>query len=211
MDISRYPHKVPHAASDSNIGGGSADILVVLIIDARVEYEQLVVAPGLQVDWDRIPGLKAALGTDGGCSIYDYQQAERTWSMISAFQGQGGQAIFTAPATPIRCGGAPQKTLFLAVETFLANGVRERSTVRFCTGGGVIFEVKVYSDALQKVVDRKQLDHHFKHRLREIRPRSRGAVFCGTTDAGLQEVVLHHDLLHVVPSMSARLSCRRAL
>lgn len=174
---------------------------VVLATGARVDYEQLVVAPGLQVDWDKIPGLKAALGQGGVCSIYDYQQAERTWSMINAFQG--GQAIFTAPATPIKCGGAPQTIMFLAEETFVNNGVRDRSTVSFCTGGGVIFGVKVYAAALQKVTDRKGLDYHFKHDLREVRPETREAVFCKTTDAGLEEVAMTYDLLHVVPPMSA--------
>ncbi|GHF63605.1 sulfide:quinone oxidoreductase [Deinococcus metalli] len=174
---------------------------VVLSSGQRVEYEQLVVAPGLRIDWEKVKGLKETLGKNGVCSIYDYQQAEKTWEMIRTFQG--GHAIFTAPATPIKCGGAPQKIMFLAEETFVQQGIKHNSQVSFYTGGGVIFGVKVYADALQKVADRKDLDYKFKHDLHEIRPESREAVFCKTTDAGLEEVVVKYDLLHVVPPMSA--------
>lgn len=167
----------------------------------EVTYEQLIVAPGLQIDWGKVKGLPEALGQGGVCSIYDYQQAERTWDMIRSFQG--GQAIFTAPATPVKCGGAPQKIMFLAEETFEQNGVRARSEVHFYTGGAVIFGVKEIAAALEKVRARKGLEYHYKHDLREIRPQTREAVFCRVTDDGMQEVVVKYDLLHVTPPMSA--------
>lgn len=181
---------------------------VTLATGDTVDYDYLVVTPGLQIDWDKVQGLKEALGRDGVCSIYDYRQAEKTWEMIRTFRG--GHAIFTAPATPIKCGGAPQKIMFLAEETFVTEGVRERSQVSFYTGGGVIFAVKVYADALQKVADRKKLDYRFKHDLKAIFPERKEAVFCKTTDAGTEDVTVSYDLLHVVPPMSAPDFIRRS-
>ena len=181
---------------------------VTLATGDTVDYDYLVVTPGLQIDWDKVQGLKEALGRDGVCSIYDYRQAEKTWEMIRTFRG--GHAIFTAPATPIKCGGAPQKIMFLAEETFVTKGVRERSQVSFYTGGGVIFAVKVYADALQKVADRKKLDYRFKHDLKAIFPERKEAVFCKTTDAGTEDVTVSYDLLHVVPPMSAPDFIRRS-
>src|SRR5690606_40047822 len=35
-----------------------------------VEYRALVVAAGIQIDWDRIPGLRESVGRDGVCSNY---------------------------------------------------------------------------------------------------------------------------------------------
>jgi sulfide:quinone oxidoreductase len=174
---------------------------LTLATGTTVDYDYLVVTPGLQIDWGKIEGLKEALGHDGVCSIYDYQQSERTWEMIRNFKG--GHAIFTAPATPIKCGGAPQKIMFLAEETFVTEGVRERSQVSFYTGGGVIFGVKVYADALQKVADRKRLDYRYKHDLKAIYPDKKQAVFSRTTAAGTEEITESYDLLHVVPPMSA--------
>lgn len=174
---------------------------VTLATGGTVDYDYLVVTPGLQIDWHKVDGLKEALGRDGVCSIYDYSEAEKTWEMIRSFKG--GHAVFTAPATPTKCSGAPQKIMFLAEETFVTEGVRERSQVSFYTGGGVIFGVKVYADALQKVADRKRLDYRYKHDLKAIRPDKKEAVFCKTTDAGIEEVTVSYDLLHVVPPMSA--------
>ena len=39
-----------------------------------------------------------------------------TWETIKQFQG--GTAIFTVPETPIKCGGAPQKVMYLADDHF---------------------------------------------------------------------------------------------
>lgn len=35
-----------------------------------LSYDYLVVCPGIQIDWDQIPGLKEALGSNGVCSNY---------------------------------------------------------------------------------------------------------------------------------------------
>ena len=44
---------------------------VVMLADGRrVSYRMLVVCPGLQLDWDRVDGLRAALGANGVCSNY---------------------------------------------------------------------------------------------------------------------------------------------
>ena len=49
-------------------------------------FGALVLAPGIQLDWDKIPGLPEALGTDGVCSNYAYEQAEKTWETLQRFQ-----------------------------------------------------------------------------------------------------------------------------
>jgi sulfide:quinone oxidoreductase len=37
---------------------------------------------------------------------------------------KGGKAVFVLPKLPIKCGGAPQKVMYLAEETFRKNGIR---------------------------------------------------------------------------------------
>src|SRR5690606_31036735 len=39
--------------------------------DTLVQYEYLVVAPGIQLNWGAVEGLKEALGRNGVCSNYD--------------------------------------------------------------------------------------------------------------------------------------------
>ena len=58
-----------------------------------VSYEYLVVAPGIQIDWDKIPGLKETLGKNGVVSNYSYNTVDSTWEAMRDFKG--GKAIFT--------------------------------------------------------------------------------------------------------------------
>lgn len=167
----------------------------------RVHFDYLVIVAGIQIDWDAIPGLTEALGQGGVCSIYDYHQAERTWEMIRGFRG--GNAIFNGAATPIKCGGAPQKIMYLAEEAFRENGVRSRAEVKFYTPGAVIFGVQEYGDALMKVIEARDIDLRLKHTLTHIEPMTRTATFERALEGGGTETFSEkYDLMHVIPHMS---------
>ena len=164
-----------------------------------VTYDYLVLAPGIQLDWYKIKGLEGNLGKDGLCSNYAYEQCEQTWQTIRSFSG--GQAIFTQSSTPIKCAGAPQKIMYLADEIFRKNSVREKTTIRFITGMPTIFSVKEYGNTLLEVIARKGIETTFRHDLVEVRPASKEAVFVNLDENS--ELVLHYDMLHITPPMSA--------
>jgi len=165
----------------------------------KVQYDYLVVAPGIQIDWDKVKGLKAAIGKEGVCSNYAYEYVDKTWECLRNFKG--GNAIFTQPNTPIKCGGAPQKIMYLADDYFRKTGVRERANVIFASAAGGIFAVQKYAKALDRVVARKGVEARFKHNLVEIRPETKEAVFQRLdTD---EQVVLPYAMIHVTPPMSA--------
>ena len=44
-------------------------------------YDYLIVAPGIQIDWDKIPGLTEGLAKAGSgvCSNYSYDTVNSTW------------------------------------------------------------------------------------------------------------------------------------
>lgn len=167
----------------------------------QVSYDYLVVCPGIQIDWNAIAGLKEALGKNGVCSNYSFEGAPYTWETIRNFKG--GNALFTYPATPIKCGGAPQKIMYLADDTFRQNGVRNQTNVMFCSAVGAIFPVPGYAEPLMQVVKRRDIQLNFKHNLKAIRADSKEAVFDVTTDDGVQEVAIPYDMIHVTPPMSA--------
>ncbi|MET0385597.1 MAG: FAD/NAD(P)-binding oxidoreductase [Polyangiales bacterium] len=164
-----------------------------------VTYDWLVVALGIQLDWAKIDGLPEALGRDGVCSNYAYESVDSTWRFLRGFRG--GNAIFTFPATPIKCAGAPQKIMYLADDLLRRSGVRERSRVIYAAAGPAIFGVKHYRGALEAIVARKQIETLFRHDLIAIRPQSRQAVFRHLDTQA--EVTLPYQLLHVVPPQSA--------
>lgn len=173
------------------------------------KYDYLLVATGLKLDWFKIKGLEGELGRNGLCSIYQYEDAERTAKMIQDFKG--GQAIFTMPPVPIKCAGAPQKIMYLADEIFRKNGVRENSAVKFAVAGKVIFGVPIFAKALTEVALRKGIHLQFSHKLVGVDAENRKATFektietnvDGKTQSSTSLVVQDYDLLHVVPPMSA--------
>ena len=165
----------------------------------KITYDWLVVTAGIQINWDKIKGLKESIGKDGVCSNYAYQYVDSTWESLRNLQG--GNAIFTQPSGAIKCGGAPQKIMYLADDYLRNAGVRDKTNVIFASPGKQIFSIEKYRLALEKVVARKGIETRFRHDLIEIRPATKEAVFKQLDTA--EEVVLHYDMLHVTPPMSS--------
>lgn len=164
-----------------------------------LKYRDLVVAPGIQLDWHKIDGLAGNVGKDGITSNYLYESTEYTWALLKAIEG--GNAVFTFPSTPIKCAGAPQKIMYLADEYFRRRGVRDKITIRWMSASAGIFGVKKYAASLSKIVERKKIETSFRRDLIAVRPKSKEAVF-RHLDHGSEETV-KYELLHVVPPQSA--------
>lgn len=162
-------------------------------------YDYLVVAAGLQLDWEGVKGLKDAVGKNGVCSNYAYQTVESTWEAIRSFKG--GTAIFTHPNSPVKCGGAPQKIMYLADDYFRKLHVRNESTIIFASAKGSIFDVPTYATTLNKVIRRKNIDTRYKHNLLEVRADAKEAVFENLDTK--EQIVWKYDMLHVTPPMKA--------
>ncbi|MGG6293345.1 FAD-dependent oxidoreductase [Leptolyngbya sp. AN02str] len=174
---------------------------VVTQAGQAIAYEYLVLCPGIQLDWHLIQGLPEALGKAGVTSNYSKDYAPYTWETIQTFRG--GNALFTQPATPIKCGGAPQKVMYMADDTFKSkSGVGVNTTVMFCTATASMFSVPEYSAALDTVVARRGITTKFKHNLKAIKADTQEAIFDVTTDSGVHEVSIHYDMIHVTPPMS---------
>ena len=175
--------------------------MVVLKDGQKITYDVLVVCAGIQIDWDKIPGLKESVGQPGSgvCSNYSYDTVDSTWANIKALKK--GTAIFTHPATPIKCGGAPIKITFLASDYWKKHGVNNQIKAKFIKGGPGIFAVKKYAESLTKVADRYGIERVWKHDLVELRPNQKEAVF-KHMETGEQHLE-KYDMIHVTPPMSS--------
>lgn len=165
----------------------------------KIGYDFLIVAAGIQLDWDKVKGLKDAIGKDGVCSNYSYDTVDSTWKFIREFKG--GNAIFTQPNTPIKCGGAPQKIAYLAEDYFRGHGTRDKATIKFITGTPTIFVSPHYAPTLLKHCEDTGIDVQYKLNLTEIRAESKEAVFTHVETG--DEVIEKYDMIHVTPPMSA--------
>lgn len=130
----------------------------------NITYDYLVIASGLAYDMSLVPGLGNALNHGVVCS--NYTDPEHTWKVIQNFKG--GTALFTQPATPIKCGGAPQKIMYLAESHWRKNGIKSKTDIVFATPGTVIFGVPEIRRTLMEVVDRKGINLRFHHKLVEL-------------------------------------------
>ncbi len=172
---------------------------VVLEGGAKIGYKFLVVAAGIQIDWDGIEGLTDTLGRNGVTSNYRFDLAPYTWRCIQQFRG--GTALFTQPPMPIKCAGAPQKILYLAADYFRKN--RIAADIRFMTPGPSMFGVPFYAKALESVMRDYQAKPCFGHKLMRVDGPSKTAYFEVTTDGTKSVQETKFDMLHVVPPQSA--------
>lgn len=162
-------------------------------------YDYLIVAAGIQIDWDRVKGLRENLGRHGICTNYAYEHVDATWACIRDFRG--GNALFSAPATAIKCGGAPQKIMYLADAYFRKSGVRDRTRVMYVSAGTTIFAVPKYKPTLERVVASRGIETRFHHNLVELCAERKEAVF-EQMDTH-ERIVIPYDMIHVTPPMSA--------
>ncbi len=173
--------------------------LVTTASGQTIGYDYLVVAAGIHIDWDAIPGLREGLGRNGIVSNYAYDQAPITWETIKGFEG--GTALFTQPKPPFKCPGAAQKILYLADDAFRRQKVRDKTEMIFCSAAPGIFPVKPVARTLNEVIARKGLDMRYQTHLVELRPDDKEAVF--EQIATSQRETIAFDMIHVTPPMSA--------
>lgn len=182
----------------------------------EIAYDVLVVAPGLVMEPSMTEGLEEAL--DKGVVCSNYTDPEHTWEVIKNFKG--GNAVFTQPTTPIKCGGAPQKIAYLAADYFRKKGIASKSNVIFATPGTVIFGVKPIRDTLMQVIHRYGM--HFKpyyapykidvkNKIIHFRSTAKNENQCVVTQDNLlgekmdgnAHIEMPFDMLHLAPPQAA--------
>ncbi len=208
--------------------------------NGEVAYDYLVVATGLQYDYEAIEGMSAELvGKHGISSVYlndpvagTAKGGPATWQWFQDMRAAAEKAspekpinvICTQPDTPIKCGGAPQKILYLSDDNLRGNGpqggadVSKNAQFSFCKKGTTLFGVPAYNKTLVEEITPMygNIDDKFDHVLRKIDPENKIATFehktktKGAWDEDLEEyemieskemVELSYDFIHIVPPM----------
>lgn len=179
--------------------------------ERKITYEYLVVAPGLKLDTSLVEGLTESL--DKGVVCSNYTDPSHTWEVIKNFKG--GTALFTQPPKPYKCGGAPQKIMYLADDHFKKSGVKKNTQVIYATSGNAIFAVPEIAETLMKVVDRKAINIKFSWELKKIESDKQIAWFQKSPEAREHNPItlevlgengmtgIKYDMLHLVPPNTA--------
>ncbi len=206
----------------------------------EVSYDQLIIATGLMLNYGAIKGLdgvitssgsdnavvKEKIGKNGLYSIYFADGAESTWDgiqeLIEKAKTHTGseklQAVFTHPNTPIKCGGAPKKIMYLVNARLEEAGVKDKVELTFYPNGSKMFGVPEYHEAILQQYKDRDFKWHYAHNLIEVDTANKIAVFDhhwkekGEYDEDLEEyemvtkhekVEVKYDFMHVTPPMKA--------
>lgn len=177
--------------------------VVTLANGGKLSYEQLVVVPGIGIHYDKIKGLPEALAEKDSpvSSIYGYDTVDKVFGTIE--KTQKGKALFTQPAGAIKCAGAPQKIMWLALDYWKRRGLYNPSNpansfinISFATALPGMFGVPKYSARLDELRKERGVEGLFTHDLVAVDGNT--ATF---SVGGKDQVQKKFDLLHVVPKM----------
>jgi len=171
---------------------------VMLADDSYLDYDRMVVCPGLKLNWDGVEGLVDSLGSNGVTSNYSYKTAPYTWELVQNLKS--GRALFTQPPMPIKCAGAPQKAMYLSSDYWYRQGLINQIDVQFYTSTPGLFGVAAYVPALMKYVEKYGADLNFQHTLTKVDGANKVATFTNSEGATVES---EFDMIHVCPPQCA--------
>jgi len=167
-----------------------------------LQYDYLVVATGLHLDFAQIDGLDAQrIGSNGLASVYPSpEKALASWQAMEKFCKTGGKALMTLPATPIKCAGAPLKMTFMLANRAEQAGTLANSQIDFHSAITSVFSVPVINQEVLDRWDNIGIPVHYQSKLVAVDIDAQRATF-EKTDGSL--VTEDYDFLHVPPPMRA--------
>lgn len=174
-------------------------------------YDFLIVAPGLVLDYDAIPGFSLDMvGTNGLGALYSGPEyAAKTWDAARKFTEEGGIALMTRPATEMKCAGAPLKHAFLIDDIASRSGGAGKFEMHYTAPQGALFGVPIVAEKVRMLFGERGIKTHMSHNLKSIDPGKKLASFektevDATTKAEVKSMVeLPYDYLHVIPPQRA--------
>ncbi len=175
-----------------------------------VEYDCLVLTPGLEMHFDAIEGItRGRLGEGNVHCIYDFQSAQACWRAIQELAVNGGRAYFTDTWTKLKCGGAPKKINMMAEDYCRREGARERVDFQFYSAGKDLFDVPMFRARLEEIYRERGLPVTMHHRIKAVDTETRRVTFEHRAPAGkdgvpspVVTVTRDYDFLHIVPPMT---------
>lgn len=202
---------------------------VLLASNQTLNYDYLIIAAGLKLDFSSIKGLENIKETytldessnisstfvnSGITTVYNTNAAEQTWfemqKLIKNAKNQDNKklkVIFTEPNTNIKCAGTPKKMLTLTHSKLLESNVRKNVDLSFYTSSKSMMDVKEYDDVLTHQFTSKDINYYYNHNLIAVDIKNKIARFEmrsideGTVSNSYSDIKF--DFLNITPSMKA--------
>jgi sulfide:quinone oxidoreductase len=165
----------------------------------EIGYQYLVLAPGLQLDFDKVPGLTETLGRNHVSSNYRFDLAPRTWDFIR--ETTRGTALFTMPPGPIKCAGAPQKIAYLAADWWRRQARLPAIRIMLVLPTAAMFSQPDWAKVLEGIAAGYGIEVRRESQLVEVIGDQQQAVILDNK-TGTKESI-DFAMLHAVPPQSA--------
>jgi len=167
----------------------------------NLDYDYLIVATGLALDWDAIEGFSLDMvGRDGISAHYaGPEYAAASWRELDRFTSEGGVGLFGRPATEMKCAGAPVKIAFLAEDIATKKGNRGNTEFIYNAQAQNLFGVPVIHHRVRQIMDERNIEYRYQHVLKAIDPARKVATY-QTPDG---DVETGYDFINVIPPQRA--------
>ena len=184
---------------------------VVTSKNGTIDYDFLVLAPGLQINWGGVEGIsREKLGEGDAYCIYDHQGAIRTWDGMQKFARNGGRGIYTDTYTKHKCGGAPKKMCMLTEHLSRKYGTREKLDFNFYTAANELYDVPFFTKRLLEIYKERNIPISTHVRLKGIDTSTKTAYFIkeiadkdNPSKSKVVETKEQYDFIHFLPPMTA--------
>ena len=187
--------------------------------NGKIGYDYLIVALGLEYNYEAIKGLSAdIIGHNGVASIYlnDVKKgvskaglSTNVWmnSIQEDASEKSVKVLYTQPDTSIKGVGADLDILFLSNDYFKGHGGNKGGDVSknieniYATPHNYLFPFNKYDKVIQNRVKKAgNINTLFEHNLIEIDSQKKIAIF---KDASGKEIQEKYDYIHITPPMQA--------
>jgi sulfide:quinone oxidoreductase len=167
----------------------------------RLDYDYLILATGLVLDWDAIEGFSLDMVGENGISAHyaGPEYAERSWHALDRFTDEGGVGLFGRPPTEMKCAGAPLKIAMIAEDIATRKGNRERTRFIYNAHNPTLFGVPIVNFRVRQIFGERGIEVRYDHVLTAIDPGRKIATYA--TPEG--DVETGYDFINVIPPQRA--------
>ena len=171
----------------------------------NVQYDFLVLTPGLVLRWDLIEGIdESTLGNGNAHCIYTHDGAIKASKAMKEFAQKGGKGIFTDTYTKHKCGGAPKKVCLLTEHQSRKNNRRDALDINFYTASKQLYDVKYFTPRLLEIYQERNVKLNVNTRVKGIDTVAKKALLQTVKDGKvIKSVYEDFDFMHFLPPMTA--------
>jgi sulfide:quinone oxidoreductase len=151
----------------------------------RLGYDQLVLATGSRILPERIEHF-----AEEAHHFYSAAAAKKLRKALDAFTG--GTIVIGIAGMPYKCPPAPLEVAFLIESELRERGLREKTTLHYCSPIGRAFTIESVSEMATPILEEKGIELHTFFNVEEIDPAEKLVK-------SLEGEELKYDLLILVP------------